>query len=51
MDRELRRFLRGRSVPRAKKLVRRIVRVGKALYQSVREQGRTILATRQDRAP
>jgi hypothetical protein len=50
MDRDLRRFLRGRTVPKSKKLVRRIMRVGKALYQSVREQGRTILAARQDRA-
>jgi hypothetical protein len=31
--------------------VRRIVRVGKALYQSVRAQGKTMLAARQDRAP
>ena len=51
MDRELRRFLRGRNVPRGHKLVRRIVRVGKTLYQKVREQGKTILAARQDHAP
>jgi hypothetical protein len=51
MDRELRRFLRGRNVPRGQKLVRRIVRVGKALYQTVREQGKTLLGARQDRAP
>jgi hypothetical protein len=51
MDRELRRFLRGRTVPKSTKLVRRIMRVGKVLLRSVRDQGRTILAVRQHRAP